>query len=119
MEIASCSSWIKHHILLSLLRRVYQVVPSLRSCPTHVVWEAMASPDADGWKDVMDQEMVDLKSHDVYELVLRMNGMRTLKLGWVFHRTFKNDVFEKNKARLVARGTTNVLVSITGSQFRL
>jgi len=79
----------------------------------------MASPDADGWKDAMHQEMANLKSQDVYELVPRMNGMRTLKLGWVFHRTFKNDVFEKNKARLVARGTTNVLVSITGSQFRL
>jgi len=61
------------------------------------VREAMASPDADGWTNSMDQEMANLKSHDVYELVPRMNGMRTLKLGWVFHRKFNNGVFEKNK----------------------
>jgi len=67
----------------------------------------------------MDQEMANLKSCDVYELVPHMNSMRTLKLGWVFHRTFQNGGFEKNKARLVARGTTNVLVSIMGNQFRL
>jgi len=63
--------------------------------------EAMASPNADEWQDSMDQEMGDLKSHDVYGLVPRMNGMRTPKLGWVFHRKFKNSVFEKNKGRLV------------------
>ena len=57
------------------------------------VREAMASPDADGWKDAMDQEIANLKSHNVYELVPRTNGMWTLKLGWVFHRKFKNGVF--------------------------
>ena len=68
------------------------------------VREAMVSPDTDGWKDAMDQEMANLKSHDVYELVLHTNSMQTLKLGWVFHRKFKNRVFEKNKGQLVARG---------------
>jgi len=68
------------------------------------VREAMASPHADGWKDAMDREMANLESHDVYELVPRMPGMRTLRLGWVLHRKFKNVVFEKNKGRLVARG---------------
>ena len=63
----------------------------------------MVSPDADGWKDVMDQEMANLKSHDYYELVPRMNDMRTLKRGWVFHRKFKSGVFEKKKGRIVAR----------------
>jgi len=61
-----------------------------------------ASPDADGWKGAMDQEMANLKSHDVYELVPRMNAMRTLKLGWVLHGKFKNGVFEKNKGRFVS-----------------
>jgi len=51
----------------------------------------------------MGQEMAKLKSHDVYELVSRMNGTRTLKLGGVFHRKFMNGIFEKNKGRLVAR----------------
>ena len=52
----------------------------------------------------MDREMEGLKSHDVYELVPRTNGMRTLKVGWVLHRKFKNGLFERNKGRLVARG---------------
>ena len=30
--------------------------------------------------------------------------MRTLHMGWVLHRKFKNGVFEKNKGRLVAQG---------------
>jgi len=52
----------------------------------------------------MDREMQNLKSHDVYDLVPRHPGMRTLRLGWVLHRKFQNGVFDKNKARLVARG---------------
>jgi len=62
----------------------------------------MASPDADAWKGVMEQEMESLKLHDVYRLVPRMNGTRTPKLGWVFHRKFKNGAVEKNKSQLVA-----------------
>jgi len=69
---------------------------------SYSVGEAMASPDADGWKAAMDQEMADLKLHDVCKLVPRINGMRTLKFGWVFHRTSKNGVFEKNEGRFVA-----------------
>jgi len=53
----------------------------------------------------MDQEMANLKSYNVYEPMLRTNGMRTLKLGWVFHRKFKNGVLViYNKGRLVAQG---------------
>jgi Reverse transcriptase (RNA-dependent DNA polymerase) len=68
------------------------------------VREVMASPDADGWKNAMDQEIENLKAHNVYELVPYASGMRTLTLGWVLHRKFKNGVFEKNKGRLVAQG---------------
>jgi len=64
--------------------------------------DATSSPDADGWKGAMDQEIANIKSHDVYELVPRVNGMQTLELGWVFHRKFKNGVFEKNKGRFVS-----------------
>ena len=31
-------------------------------------------------------------------------GMRTIRLGWVLHRKFKDGPFDKNKARLVAHG---------------
>ena len=43
------------------------------------VREAMAAPEA------MDREMENLRSHDMYELVPRAGGMRTLRLGWVLH----------------------------------
>ena len=52
----------------------------------------------------MDREMEGLNLYDVYELVPRTNGMRTLKLGWVLHRKFKIGLFDRNKGRLVARG---------------
>jgi len=60
--------------------------------------EVMAATDADGWRDAISKEMANLKSHDVYELVPCVPGMRTLRLGWVLHRKFKNGVFEKDKA---------------------
>ena len=60
----------------------------------------MAAPDADEWKEAMDREMENLKSHDLYELVPRTNG--TLKLGWVLHRPFNIVLFKRNKGRLVA-----------------
>ena len=66
--------------------------------------EAMAAPNADQWTDTMGKEMANLKAHDVYELVPHTPGMHTLQLGWVLHCKFKNSIFEKNKARLVARG---------------
>ena len=62
------------------------------------VCEAMAAPDVDGWKDAMDREMENLRSHDIYELIPHTDGIRTLRLGWVLHRKFKNGAFNKNKA---------------------
>ena len=52
----------------------------------------------------MPWEMENLKSHHVYELVPRTNGMYTLELGWVLRRKFKIGLFERNKGKLVARG---------------
>ena len=67
----------------------------------------------------MDQEIANLKSHNVYELVPRTNGMWTLKLGWVFHRKFKNGVFLRRiRVDSLLGATTNVQVSTTGNRFR-
>ena len=52
----------------------------------------------------MDKEMVTLKYHDIYKVVLKVKGVRTFELGWVLHQKFKNTVFDKNKARVVAKG---------------
>jgi hypothetical protein len=43
------------------------------------VREAMTAHDADGWKEAMNKEMENLKSHDVYELVPRVKGLRTVR----------------------------------------
>ena len=67
------------------------------------VREAMAAPDADGWMVAMDLKMESLWSHDVFDPFPRASDMRTLRLGWVLHRNFKDGSFDKNKARLVAR----------------
>ena len=45
---------------------------------------------------------VELKSHDVYELAPRVEGLHTLKLDWAY-RKIKKGVFDKNKARPIAR----------------
>ena len=66
--------------------------------------KALAAPDADDWHNAMVCKMENLHAHDVYELVLRAPGARTIRLGWVLHWKFKNGTFDKNKARLVARG---------------
>ena len=44
----------------------------------HTICKAMAVPDADGWREAMDQEMENLKSHDGYELILCAVSIRTL-----------------------------------------
>jgi hypothetical protein len=68
------------------------------------VQEVLAAQDTEGWREVMDSEMENLKSHDVYKLVPCISSMHTLRLGWVLHHKFKNSIFNKNKAWLVARG---------------
>ena len=51
----------------------------------------------------MDKDVQDFISHDIYEIVPHMPGMRTVRIGGVLHWKFKNGIFEKNKARLVTR----------------
>ena len=66
------------------------------------VREAMAASNAAGWVDMMDCEMDNLCTHDVYELVLCTLGMHAIHLSWVLHRKFKNGAFDKHKVSLVA-----------------
>ena len=59
------------------------------------------APDAGQWKEETDQEMEDLKSHDVYQLVPRTNGMRNLKLGGYLTGSSK---MAFSRGRLLDRG---------------
>jgi len=74
------------------------------------VHEAMAAPDADGWRVAMDAELENLRSHEVYDLVPHAYH-------WVLHRKFKNGAFDKNNARLVARGNQQRLCIDYGESF--
>ena len=74
---------MRQRILQSRFPSVYPTYPALTGAC------AIADPDADQWKEAMDLEMENLKSHDVYELVARTNGMRILKLGWALARSSK------------------------------
>ena len=60
--------------------------------------------DADGWKDAMDREMQNLKSHVVYELLPCTSSVPMLSLGWVLDWKSRSGIFEKNKGQIVARG---------------
>jgi len=80
---------MKQRTLQSRFQPVYLAEFSSQLPDPRNVREAMAAPDADGWKDAMTKEMNNLKSHDVYELMLHTPGMRTLRLGWILHRKFK------------------------------
>ena len=64
--------------------------------------EALVAPDADDWHNAMDRKMENLHAHNVYELVPRASGARTIRLSWVLHQKFKNSTFDKNKVCLVA-----------------
>ena len=44
-----------------------------------------AAHEADGWKEAMDKDMANLKSHDVCDLAPRAGGLRTLKVDWALH----------------------------------
>ena len=50
----------------------------------------------------MDRKMLNFKSRDICELVPHVPSMRTLRIGWVLHC---NGIFEKNRARLINRGS--------------
>ena len=63
------------HSLIAFSARLLGAIQLSQLPDPRSVREAMASPDVDGWKDAMDEEIANLKSYDVYELVPRMTGM--------------------------------------------
>lgn len=71
--------------------------------PPKTVKQALASPDADKWKEAMDAEMQNLRSHEAWELVERPADQPIIGSKWVFSIK-QTESGTKYKARLVAQG---------------
>ena len=77
------------------------------SMPTYE--EALKCPDWPKWEDAISKELESLKASGTYQLVERPPGANVVGLKWVL-RIKKNSAgeVEKYKARLVARGFTQI-----------
>ena len=67
--------------------------------------EALAAPDADQWRQAMDEEMASLMANKTWELSALPPGSKAIPCKWVYKikRDSKGNV-ERYKARLVAKG---------------
>jgi hypothetical protein len=69
--------------------------------------EALASPDADYWKEAVQSEMDSILANGTWELSERPYGCKPVGCKWVFKKKLRADgTIEKYKARLVAKGYT-------------
>jgi hypothetical protein len=67
--------------------------------------EALSSPYAAQWQAAMQKELASLRSHSVYEEVERPQNVNVVGCRWVFAvKCDTNNIVEKFKARLTARG---------------
>lgn len=74
--------------------------------PPLTVKAAFNSDCWNDWKAAMDKEMASMHENDVFELVPKPASTNIVKPKWVF--TWKDSLKTKFKARLVARGFTQV-----------
>lgn len=71
--------------------------------------EALTSPEAEKWKLAMGEELENLRRNETWDIVPRPKGRKVVKCKWVFKRKFDKDgQVDRYKARLVARGYTQV-----------
>ena len=67
--------------------------------------EAMSTPEAPMWKEVVNSEIESILQNHTWELVDLPLGSKPLGCKWVFKRKMKTDgSIDKYKARLVAKG---------------
>ena len=84
------------------------VLNATDSDPTSIT-EAKSHSDWPKWKEAMDQEMATLEKAGTWCTVPRPSGKNVVGSKWVFHIKHKADgSVDKYKARLVARGFTQV-----------
>jgi hypothetical protein len=88
------------------------VEPTFTPKPTtpdpQTVREALAAPDANEWTAAMDDEINNMRRLGVFKEVPRPIDKNVITPQWVFRRKFENGALIRYKARLVARGFTQV-----------
>lgn len=71
--------------------------------------QAKSSPEWPQWKKAIDEELASLKENGVWEVVPQPTNRRIVDCKWVFKvKTDSKGEIERYKARLVARGFTQV-----------
>lgn len=71
----------------------------------HTVGQAMATDDADKWKDAMNDEFQSLIANGTWTLTELPAGRKAINSRWVFKtKCDSNGNVERHKARLVAKG---------------
>lgn len=70
--------------------------------------EALTQPDAEKWKLAMEEELENLRKNETWEIVPRPKDRKIVKCKWVFKKKYENGSVSRYKARLVARGYTQV-----------
>ena len=70
--------------------------------------EAFRALNANDWKVAMDAEIDNMRRLNAFKEVPRSNGKNIITPKWVFRRKYENGSLTKHKARLVARGFTQV-----------
>ena len=86
--------------------------PASEPTPTtpdpQTVNEALKAPDANEWIAAMNIEIENMRHLGVFREIPRPDNKNIITPRWVFHRKFENGILIKYKARLVARGFTQV-----------
>ena len=69
--------------------------------------QAMSCKESDIWYNAIKEEMISMKSNDVWDLVEFLNRVRAIGYKWIYE-TKKDSLgnIERHKARLVAKGYT-------------
>ena len=70
--------------------------------------EALSTPDANDWMMAMDTEIETMRHLNIFKEVIRPSNKKIITPRWVCRRKFQNGTLVKHKARLVARGFTQV-----------
>jgi Reverse transcriptase (RNA-dependent DNA polymerase)/gag-polypeptide of LTR copia-type/GAG-pre-integrase domain len=92
---------VEEHAMASVIESAEGLMPSYQ--------EALRRPDWPKWKEAINKELDSLKNTGTYELVKRTPEINVVDSKWVL-RIKKNSAgeIEKYKARLVARGFTQI-----------